>query len=83
MEARRIAMGIARHVARFVAYGVPAVLVVVVAANASAMIAYGVGRLLGRAPGANQADADADDVGDRAERWLRHRATVGSGGSAK
>lgn len=42
------------------------VLVVVLAANASAMVAYGVGRLLGRPPGGNDIDA-----GDRSmvRRW--------------
>jgi len=44
------------------------VLVVVVAANASAMIAYGVGRLLGHAPGAVD-DAAADDTTSFARRW--------------
>lgn len=59
------------------------VAIVVVAANASAMVAYGVGRLLGRAPGdtgraeempACAGDADAtDDVrsGSFAGRWSR------------
>jgi uncharacterized membrane protein YdjX (TVP38/TMEM64 family) len=44
------------------------VAVVVIAANASAMVAYGVGRLLGRPPG-----APADDGGHRtlARRWSR------------
>jgi uncharacterized membrane protein YdjX (TVP38/TMEM64 family) len=43
------------------------VLVVVVAANASAMIAYGVGRLLGRAPGAD--DETSDDTMSFVRRW--------------
>jgi len=43
------------------------VLVVVVAANASAMIAYGVGRLLGHAPGAD--DASVDDTMSFVKRW--------------
>ena len=51
------------------------VLVVVVAANASAMIAYGVGRLLGRAPGTDDAHgaglrgADPDVEQSVAKRW--------------
>ena len=44
------------------------VLVVVVAANASAMIAYGVGRLLGHAPGADDT-ASVDDTESFARRW--------------
>jgi uncharacterized membrane protein YdjX (TVP38/TMEM64 family) len=44
------------------------VAVVVVAANASAMIAYGVGRLLGRAPGAPDATTTPDEV-SLARRW--------------
>jgi uncharacterized membrane protein YdjX (TVP38/TMEM64 family) len=44
------------------------VLVVVVAANASAMIAYGVGRLLGHAPGADD-KAAVDDTMSFARRW--------------
>jgi len=44
------------------------VLVVVVAANASAMIAYGVGRLLGHAPGADD-DAIVDDTASFVQRW--------------
>jgi uncharacterized membrane protein YdjX (TVP38/TMEM64 family) len=44
------------------------VLVVVVAANASAMIAYGVGRLLGRAPGGN-AEQSADNTSSFVQRW--------------
>ena len=42
------------------------VLVVVLAANASAMVAYGIGRLLGRPPGGN--DVDAGDL-SIARRW--------------
>jgi uncharacterized membrane protein YdjX (TVP38/TMEM64 family) len=42
------------------------VLVVVVAANASAMVAYGVGRLLGRPPGGS--DIDAGDL-STVQRW--------------
>ncbi len=45
------------------------VLVVVVAANASAMIAYGVGRLLGRTPGGVDRDGTADDQAGFARRW--------------
>jgi len=45
---------------------VAGVLVVVVAANASAMLAYGIGRLLGRAPG-------RDDSADEAEQSLARR----------
>jgi len=45
---------------------VAGVLVVVVAANASAMLAYGIGRLLGRAPG-------RDDGADEAEQSLARR----------
>ena len=45
---------------------VAGVLVVVVAANASAMLAYGIGRLLGRAPG-------SDDGADEAEQSLARR----------
>jgi len=44
------------------------VLVVVVAANASAMIAYGVGRLLGRAPGTSDEVPD-DDSTSFVRRW--------------
>jgi uncharacterized membrane protein YdjX (TVP38/TMEM64 family) len=44
------------------------VAVVVVAANASAMIAYGVGRLLGRAPGAPDPSASPDEA-SLARRW--------------
>lgn len=44
------------------------VLVVVVAANASAMIAYGVGRLLGRDPRTEDARVDAADR-SLAQRW--------------
>jgi len=44
------------------------VIVVIIAANASAMIAYGVGRLLGRAPGSAD-DAIADDTGSFVRRW--------------
>ena len=44
------------------------VLVVVLAANASAMIAYGVGRLLGRAPGARD-EAAMDDSTSFVRRW--------------
>ena len=44
------------------------VLVVVVAANASAMIAYGVGRLLGHAPGADDG-AVVDDTASFLQRW--------------
>lgn len=40
------------------------VVVVIVAANASAMIAYGVGRLLGHPPGADDEDPDPDQEGD-------------------
>ena len=43
------------------------VLVVVVAANASAMIAYGVGRLLGRTPGTH--DESDDDTTSFVRRW--------------
>jgi uncharacterized membrane protein YdjX (TVP38/TMEM64 family) len=42
------------------------VLIVVVAANASAMVAYGVGRLLGRPPGDRDADRETASV---AQRW--------------
>ncbi|MFK7918426.1 MAG: TVP38/TMEM64 family protein [Ilumatobacter sp.] len=43
------------------------VIVVVVAANTSAMIAFGVGRLLGKAPGS---DGDGDDTGESfVARW--------------
>jgi uncharacterized membrane protein YdjX (TVP38/TMEM64 family) len=42
------------------------VLVVVIAANASAMIAYGVGRLLGRPPGAHD---ETDDTTSFVRRW--------------
>ncbi len=45
------------------------VVVVVVAANASAMIAYGVGRALGRAPGGTAAPSDAEL--NLAARWSR------------
>jgi uncharacterized membrane protein YdjX (TVP38/TMEM64 family) len=45
------------------------VAVVVVAANASAMIAYGVGRLLGRAPGTLDDGSTADDDVSFARRW--------------
>ncbi len=49
------------------------VIVVVVAANASAMIAYWIGRLLGRPPGANTLDEVAPDVAAAdasiARRW--------------
>jgi uncharacterized membrane protein YdjX (TVP38/TMEM64 family) len=44
------------------------VAVVVVAANASAMIAYGVGRLLGRAPGAADTTPTPDEA-SLARRW--------------
>ncbi len=44
------------------------VLVVVLAANASAMIAYGVGRLLGRAPGTTDMTAD-DATTSFVRRW--------------
>jgi uncharacterized membrane protein YdjX (TVP38/TMEM64 family) len=47
------------------------VLVVVLAANASAMIAYGVGRLLGRSPGE---DTDSGDV-SLARRWSNRMRT--------
>ncbi|MEM9041405.1 MAG: VTT domain-containing protein [Actinomycetota bacterium] len=40
------------------------VAIVVVAANASAMVAYGVGRLLGRAPGEADDDSTADNSAD-------------------
>ena len=46
---------------------VAGVLIVIVAANASAMIAYGIGRLLGRAPGTD--DDIADDEASLARRW--------------
>ena len=45
------------------------VLVVVVAANASAMVAYGVGRLLGRPPGG--IESPGDDASLR-HRWASH-----------
>ena len=45
------------------------VIVVVVAANASAMIAYGVGRLLGHAPGSSDDVTAADDTTSFARRW--------------
>ncbi len=44
------------------------VIVVVVAANASAMLAYGVGRLLGRTPGADETEPDAEEL-SFAKRW--------------
>jgi uncharacterized membrane protein YdjX (TVP38/TMEM64 family) len=44
------------------------VLVVVIAANGSAMLAYGVGRLLGRAPDSGHRDALDDSV---ARRWSK------------
>lgn len=44
------------------------VLVVVIAANASAMVAYGVGRLLGRPPGHRATPAD-DEQQSLARRW--------------
>ena len=48
---------------------VAGVMIVIVAANASAMIAYGVGRLLGRTPGASdEAAVPGDDV-SFARRW--------------
>ncbi len=46
---------------------------VIIASNTSAMIAFGVGRLLGKPPGAPDADVVDDDVGDVADslvgRW--------------
>ena len=44
------------------------VLVVAIAANASAMVAYGVGRLLGRAPGTSD-EMTGDDTTSFARRW--------------
>lgn len=44
------------------------VIVVVLAANASAMMAYGVGRLLGRTPGTHD-DAAVGDTGSFVRRW--------------
>ena len=45
------------------------VAVVVIAANASAMVAYGVGRLLGRPPGSGSASIDDAEQRSLAQRW--------------
>lgn len=46
------------------------VIVVIIASNTSAMIAYGVGRLLGRAPGADDVESDADGTDESfVARW--------------
>ncbi len=45
------------------------VVVVVIAANASAMIAYGIGRLLGRSPGATLDEESTVDDQSFASRW--------------
>ena len=49
-----------------VLFGPIGILIVIVAANTSAMIAFGIGRFLGHAPGSDDSDSvgDTDDVGD-------------------